>query len=119
MAQSWNLEVYASGGGGIPVIKDGNGYKGVEAVIDKDFSAAKLAEMVGTDELLILTSGGDVYLNYGKEDQVHLETVKVSEMRKYVDEERFAKGSMGPKVEAAVSFVERTGKVATITSLEC
>jgi len=108
----------ASGGGGIPVIKDGNGYQGVEAVIDKDFSAAKLAEMVGADELLILTSGGDVYLNYGKENQVHLETVKVSEMRKYVDEERFAKGSMGPKVEAAVSFVERTGKTATITSLD-
>ncbi len=108
----------ASGGGGIPVIKDGKGYQGVEAVIDKDFSAAKLAEMVGADELLILTSGGDVYLNYGKENQVHLETRKVSEMRKYVDEERFAKGSMGPKVEAAVSFVERTGKTATITSLD-
>ena len=74
--------------------------------------------MVGADELLILTSGGDVYLNYGKENQVHLETVKVSEMRKYVDEERFGKGSMGPKVEAAVSFVERTGKTATITSLD-
>ncbi|GBG97536.1 carbamate kinase [Lactococcus termiticola] len=108
----------ASGGGGIPVVKDGNGYRGVEAVIDKDFSAAKLAEMVGADELLILTNGGDVFLNYGKPDQVHLEEVSVAEMRGYVDEGRFAKGSMAPKVEAAVSFVERTGKKATITSLD-
>ncbi|MGF1983370.1 carbamate kinase [Lactococcus taiwanensis] len=108
----------ASGGGGIPVIKDGKGYKGVEAVIDKDFSAAKLAEMVEADELLILTNGGDVFLNYGKPDQVHLEEVSVAQMRQYVEEERFAKGSMGPKVEAAVSFVERTGKIATITSLD-
>jgi len=108
----------ASGGGGIPVVKDGNGYRGVEAVIDKDFSAAKLAEMVGADELLILTNGGDVFLNYGKPDQVHLEEVPVAEMRSYVDEGRFAKGSMAPKVEAAVSFVERTGKKATITSLD-
>ncbi|RZI49193.1 carbamate kinase [Lactococcus kimchii] len=108
----------ASGGGGIPVVKDGNGYKGVEAVIDKDFSAAKLAEMVEADELLILTNGGDVFLNYGKPDQVHLDTVSVAQMRTYIDEQRFAKGSMGPKVEAAVSFVERTGKIATITSLD-
>lgn len=110
--------VTVSGGGGIPVIKSGSGYKGVEAVIDKDFSAAKLAELVDADELIIFTSVGDVFLNFGKPDQKALGIVPVSEMRQYLEEGSFAAGSMKPKVAAAVTFVENTGKQATITSLE-
>ncbi|AFW92434.1 carbamate kinase [Lactococcus cremoris subsp. cremoris UC509.9] len=108
----------ASGGGGIPVIKDGNGYKGVEAVIDKDFSAAKLAEMVGADELLILTAVDNVFVNFNKPNQKKLETVTMAEMKAYIKEGQFAAGSMLPKVEAAMEFVTRTGRPATITSLE-
>ncbi|MCL2112491.1 MAG: carbamate kinase [Streptococcaceae bacterium] len=110
--------VTVSGGGGIPVVEEDNGFKGVEAVIDKDFSAAKLAELVDADELVIFTSVGDVFLNYGKPNQQTLGTVSVSEMKKYLAENQFAAGSMKPKVAAAVSFVENTGKVATITSLD-
>lgn len=110
--------VTVSGGGGIPVIEKNKGYQGVEAVIDKDFSAAKLAELVDADELVIFTSVGDVFLNFGKPNQKALGVVPVSEMRQYLEEGYFAAGSMKPKVAAAVAFVENTGKQATITSLE-
>ena len=110
--------VTVSGGGGIPVIESNQGYQGVEAVIDKDFSAAKLAELVDADELVIFTSVGDVFLNFGKPNQKALGVVPVSEMRQYLEEGYFAAGSMKPKVAAAVAFVENTGKHATITSLE-
>ncbi|WP_183539596.1 carbamate kinase [Lactovum miscens] len=110
--------VCVSGGGGIPVIKVERGYQGVEAVIDKDFSAAKLAELVGADELVIFTSGGDVYLNYGKPSQSLLTEVTSSEMNSYINDGYFAEGSMKPKVAAATLFAERTGKIATITSLD-
>lgn len=110
--------VTVSGGGGIPVVEDEKGYHGVEAVIDKDFSAAKLAELVEADELVIFTSVGDVFLNFGKPNQQALGIVPVNEMHQYLDEQQFAAGSMKPKVAAAVSFVEKTGKIATITSLD-
>lgn len=110
--------VTVSGGGGIPVIEKNKGYQGVEAVIDKDFTAAKLAELVDADELVIFTSVGDVFLNFGKPNQKALGVVPVSEMRQYLEEGYFAAGSMKPKVAAAVAFVENTGKHATITSLE-
>ena len=110
--------VTVSGGGGIPVIEKNKGYQGVEAVIDKDFTAAKLAELVDADELVIFTSVGDVFLNFGKPNQKALGVVPVSEMRQYLEEGYFAAGSMKPKVAAAVAFVENTGKQATITSLE-
>ncbi|HCN74109.1 carbamate kinase [Pseudolactococcus plantarum] len=110
--------VTVCGGGGIPVIESDTGYEGVEAVIDKDFSASKLAELVEADELVILTSVGDVFLNFGKPNQQALGTVSVSDMRSYLNQGLFAAGSMKPKVAAAVSFVENTGKKATITSLD-
>lgn len=108
-----------SGGGGIPVVKQSNGeFKGVEAVIDKDFSAAKLAENVNADELIILTAVDNVYVNFNKPDQKKLENVSIAELEKYIDEGQFAKGSMLPKVQAAISFVERTNGRAIITSLD-
>ena len=107
-----------SGGGGVPVIETEKGYEGVEAVIDKDFSAAKLAELVRADELLILTAVDNVYVNFNQSNQKKLETVTLAEMQGYIAEKQFAAGSMLPKVEAAMDFVSRTGKSATITSLE-
>ena len=107
-----------SGGGGIPVVKTEDGYKGVEAVIDKDFSAARLAELVEADDLLILTAVENVYVNFNKPDQKNLEDISVEEAKKYIDEGQFAAGSMLPKVQACMSFVEgHPEREAIITSL--
>ena len=107
------------GGGGIPVVETATGLEGKEAVIDKDFASEKLAEIIGADLLIVLTGVDNVYVNYQKPDQKKLETVDVSEMKQYIAENQFAPGSMLPKVEAAIAFVEArpTGK-AIITSLE-
>lgn len=107
------------GGGGIPVVETATGLEGKEAVIDKDFASEKLAEIIGADLLIVLTGVDNVYVNYQKPDQKKLETVGVSEMKQYIAENQFAPGSMLPKVEAAIAFVEArpTGK-AIITSLE-
>ena len=107
------------GGGGVPVILTENEYKGVEAVIDKDLASEKLAELVGANELIILTGVDNVYINFNKPNQEKLTKVNVSELRKYISEEQFAKGSMLPKIEAAIAFVEESELgVAIITSLE-
>ena len=96
----------AAGGGGIPVaLKDGQ-YRGMGAVIDKDFSAAKLAELIGADMLIILTAVEKVAINFGKPDQKWLDTLSVAEAEKYIAENQFAKGSMLPKVQASMSFVK-------------
>ncbi|STP30546.1 amino acid kinase [Enterococcus durans] len=107
------------GGGGIPVVETATGLEGREAVIDKDFASEKLAEIIDADLLIVLTGVDNVYVNYQKPDQKKLETVTVSEMKQYIDENQFAPGSMLPKVEAAIAFVEAkpNGK-AIITSLE-
>lgn len=110
--------VIASGGGGIPVVKDQDGfYVGVEAVIDKDRSAFKLAEEVNADMLMILTDVPHVYINYGTPEQKALRYLTVSEAKQYISEGQFASGSMGPKVEAAIAFAEKGGK-AVICSLD-
>lgn len=109
----------SAGGGGIPVIETENGYKGVEAVIDKDFASAKLAELVEADYLLILTGVDNVYINYNEPNQEKLEEVTVDQLKGWIEEEQFAPGSMLPKIEAAIEFVEsRPGAKAVITSLE-
>lgn len=109
----------SAGGGGIPVIQTEEGYKGVEAVIDKDFASAKLGELVEADYLLILTGVDNVYINFNQPNQEKLEEVTVSQLKQWIEEEQFAKGSMLPKVEAAINFVEsRPGAKAVITSLE-
>lgn len=111
--------VITVGGGGIPVIEDGEDYKGVAAVIDKDFASEKLAEIVDADQLIILTAVEKVAINFGKENQEELNKVTVDEMKKYSEEGHFAKGSMLPKVEAAIMFAEsKPGRVSLITSLE-
>ena len=109
----------AAGGGGIPVIASEEGFTGIEAVIDKDFAAAKLAELVGADYLIILTGVDNVYVNWNKPDQKKLTDVTVDELKEYIKQNQFAPGSMLPKVEAAIEFVEnaKDGK-AIITSFE-
>jgi len=96
----------AAGGGGIPVAMREGQYRGMSAVIDKDFSAAKLAELIGADMLIILTAVERVAINFGKPDQKWLDTLTVAEAEKYIAENQFAKGSMLPKVEAAMAFVK-------------
>lgn len=109
----------SAGGGGVPVVKSGQAYEGVEAVIDKDFASAKLAELVGADYLLILTGVDNVYVNYNQPNQEKLEEVTVDQMKQWISEDQFAPGSMLPKVEAAIEFIENTPDAqAVITSLE-
>ncbi|MBM7618057.1 carbamate kinase [Weissella uvarum] len=108
----------AGGGGGVPVVKTEHGYTGVEAVIDKDFTAAKLAEVVEADELVILTAVDMAYLHFGKPDEQALHEITVAQAKQYVADGEFAAGSMKPKIEALISFVERTGKQAVMTSLD-
>ena len=107
------------GGGGIPVVKRGNDIRGVEAVIDKDFASQKLAELIQADLLIILTGVDNVYVNFNQPNQKKLNEVSIEEMKNYIAENQFAAGSMLPKVEAAIAFVEhsKNGK-AIITSLE-
>lgn len=109
----------SAGGGGIPVKQTDHGFEGVEAVVDKDFASAKLASLVEANELIILTGVDNVYVNYNKPNQEKLEEITVSELKKHIADNQFAPGSMLPKVEAAISFVENypEGR-AYITSLE-
>jgi carbamate kinase len=96
----------AAGGGGIPVaMKDGQ-YRGMSAVIDKDFSAAKLAELINADILIILTAVEKVAVNFGKPDQKWLDSMTIAQAEQYIAENQFAKGSMLPKVQASVAFVK-------------
>jgi carbamate kinase len=111
--------VIACGGGGLPVIQLEDGtLDGVEAVVDKDYASSKLAQQLGLDELIILTAVEKVSLNFGRQDQKDIETMTVSEARKYLEEGHFPPGSMGPKIEAAIEFLENGGKRAIITSQE-
>lgn len=111
--------VIATGGGGIPVVRREGKLVGVDAVIDKDFASAKLAELVKADKLIILTAVEKVAINFGKPDEKGLGSETVSTMEAYAAEGMFAKGSMLPKVQAAISFVKSgKGHEALITSLE-
>ncbi|MEM4756637.1 MAG: carbamate kinase [Desulfurococcaceae archaeon] len=110
--------VIASGGGGIPVyINETGGLKGVEAVIDKDLSAERLATALKADLLLILTDIESVYLNYGKPDAKPINTMTVEDALKYYNEGHFKPGSMGPKIMAAIRFAKNSGKIAIIAHL--
>jgi len=100
----------AAGGGGIPVAMRDGQYRGMPAVIDKDFSAAKLAELIDADMLIILTAVEKVAINFGKPDQKWLDTLSVAEAEKYIAENQFAKGSMLPKVQAAIAFVTSSSR---------
>ncbi|MBO8173977.1 MAG: carbamate kinase [Thermococcus sp.] len=110
--------VIASGGGGIPVIEENGQLKGVEAVIDKDLAGEKLAEVVNADIFMILTDVNGAAINYGKPNEKWLHKVTVEELKKYYEEGHFKKGSMGPKVLAAIRFVEWGGERAVIAALD-
>ena len=113
--------VICAGGGGIPVIKTDKIelLEGVAAVIDKDRSASLLADQIGADTLLILTSVDKVSIHFNKENQTALDTLTMEEALNYIKENEFAKGSMLPKVEACLSFVEKSDdRKAIIGSLE-
>ena len=111
--------VVAAGGGGIPTVsaRDG-GWHGIEAVIDKDLTAALLAEAIAADVLVIATDVPNVTLHFGQPSQRAIGLVTVSELRAYQSAGHFAEGSMAPKVEAACRFVEGGGERAVITSLD-
>ena len=107
------------GGGGIPVIREGNHLRGASAVIDKDWASARLAEMIDADMLIILTAVEKAAVNFGKENEKWLDDLTVSQARKYIEEGQFAAGSMLPKVQACVDFASSgTGRTAMITLLE-
>lgn len=112
------VTLIAAGGGGVPVVRKDNDITGVDAVIDKDFTAAKLAELVDADELVILTAVQYVTKDFTKPTQEDIKQATVAEMQALVDEGQFPAGSMKPKVEAAMSFVTATGRNAVITSLD-
>lgn len=113
------MVVMAVGGGGIPVVRDKNGdLKGVAAVIDKDFASGLLAEKLNADLFIISTAVDKVYLNFGKENQKAIDKMNVAEAKKYIKDGQFAKGSMLPKIEAAISFLEAGGKEVLITDPE-
>ncbi|ENV3333331.1 carbamate kinase [Salmonella enterica] len=110
--------VITVGGGGIPVIREGNHLRGASAVIDKDWASAKLAEMIDADMLIILTAVEKVAINFGKPNEQQLDHLSLSDAERFIAEGHFAKGSMLPKVEAAVAFARsRPGRKALITVL--
>jgi len=110
--------VITVGGGGIPVVRQGHHLKGASAVIDKDLASAKLAEMIDADLLIILTAVEKVALHFGTPQQRWLDRLSVDEARRYIREGHFAKGSMLPKVEAAVGFAaSKPGRSTLITLL--
>ncbi len=110
--------VIASGGGGVPVVEKNGMLEGVQAVIDKDRASALLALEIGASMLVILTQVPYAYINFGKPDQKELKEVSLGEIKKYYKEGHFAAGSMGPKIEAAITFLENGGEVVIITSIE-
>jgi len=111
--------VIAAGGGGIPVVRNDQGdLEGVEAVIDKDLGSALLAKNLGADTFIISTAVNAVYLNFGKEDQRPINRTNLPEIKQYMKEGHFKPGSMKPKIEAIVEFLEGGGSKAIVTSPE-
>lgn len=113
-----DLIVIAAGGGGIPVVEKDRELYGVDGVVDKDLAALKLAEEVNADILFLLTGVPKVAINFGQPDQRELEKISPEEAEKYYNEGHFPPGSMGPKIMAAINFVERGGQKAVIGQLE-
>ncbi len=108
----------ACGGGGIPVLFRDGRYRGVEAVIDKDRASAVLAARCGVEVLLILTDVEQVYLNFNEPDQIGIDYMSVEEAMDYLQEGHFPEGSMRPKIEAAIDFLNLGGERVIITSLD-
>ncbi len=113
------ITVISVGGGGIPVVaKEDGDLEGIAAVIDKDFGSSLLARSIKADLFIISTAVEKVYINYNKPDQKGLDVITVSEAKKYIAEGHFAKGSMLPKIEACIIYLEAGGKEALITDPE-
>ena len=110
--------VICCGGGGIPVIREGRRFYGVDAVIDKDLASAKLATEVGVDVFVIATDVDGVILNYGQPNQKLLRSLSLAEAERYLKAGQFPAGTMGPKVQAATAFMRGKGKRAIITSIK-
>jgi carbamate kinase len=110
--------VICCGGGGIPVVREGRAFQGVDAVIDKDLASARLAEEVGVDIFVIATDVAGVALNFGAADEEFLRQLDVQSAADLIAEGHFAAGSMRPKVEAAIEFMRGGGQRAIITSIE-
>jgi carbamate kinase len=108
--------VIAGGGGGIPVVRRGRRVAGVDAVIDKDLTAARLATSVGADTLVFLTGASNVFLDWGTPDQRAVNKMTAAEAEEYIAGGQFAAGSMGPKITAAVRFLAQGGQQCIITS---
>ena len=106
------------GGGGIPVIKKGSSFEGIDCVVDKDHVAALLAKSIGASVLLILTDVDKVKLNYGKSNESDLDTITVKTAKKLLKEGQFLEGSMKPKIQAQIDFLESGGEMGIITSLD-
>ena len=109
--------VVACGGGGIPIIEDEGQAVGVEAVIDKDLAAQRLATLIGAHTLIVLTDVEAAYLNYGTQKQEEIREITSGKLKNYLKEGQFKEGSMAPKVEAAIRFVESGGERAVIADL--
>ena len=116
--------VVTVGGGGIPVVRDGRSpvqpgmtapLKGVEAVIDKDLASALCAQLIGAEELYILTDVPKVYVNFRKPDERALDSLTIGEAKKLIEERQAAEGSMAPKIRAGIYFLEHGGKTCIIT----
>jgi carbamate kinase len=106
--------VIAAGGGGIPVIITNKGFDGVEAVVDKDRASAVLGNSVGARELWMITDVPCIYLNFGKKNQKKLEKVRLKDLKRYLIEGHFPPGSMGPKIEAVIDFLENSRKAKRV-----
>ena len=113
------IVVLAAGGGGIPVFVDDNeNFKGIDAVIDKDLTAAKLGRVIRADEYYIVTDIDQVYLNYGKDNQAPIDTMTDEEAKQYQEEGHFQQGSMWPKIRSAIHFLKHHGKKVVITNID-
>jgi carbamate kinase len=110
--------VIAVGGGGIPVVEKDGVYHGVEAVVDKDRASSLLANKLNLETFIISTDTDKVYLNFKKPNQLALDNISLAQAKKYMNENHFLSGSMGPKVEAAIDFLSKGGNHVIITSPE-
>lgn len=112
------VTVVAAGGGGVPVVADGAGYRGVDAVIDKDLAAQRLASALGADALLLITDVPQVMRDYGTAQASAIGEITVDEAQACADDRQFPEGSMGPKIRAAIQFIRAGGRRVVITDTE-
>jgi carbamate kinase len=116
-AAAGDTVIIAGGGGGIPVVAENRGWHSVEAVVDKDFTSALLAAQLGIETMLLATSVDHAYVGFGTADERQLDQINSAEARRYLAAGEFPPGSMGPKIEASLAYLDNGGRHAVITSL--